>query len=107
MKITPEHLETMRSLLRPVVARTPIAEYRAANPGFSEKRIRWDYWHATGREGLSFLCDVIYKYANDDHFDTALRHLVAEFDAMVRKPTRPTLAKDNWDRFINYREGLR
>jgi hypothetical protein len=76
MKITAEHLETMRALLAPILARVPVAQYMAENPSFSDKRVRWDYWHATGRDGLRFLCDVVYAYANDYHFDSALKHLV-------------------------------
>ena len=54
----------------------PVAEYRKANPTFSDKRVRWDYFHAAGKLALSFLCDTLYKYMNDTHMDTALKAIV-------------------------------
>ena len=76
MKITPEHFDIMQAAINKVVAVHPVSEYRAANPEFSEKRIRWDYWRAAGL--LAFTCDTLYKYVNDDHIDTALRAIIRE-----------------------------
>lgn len=76
MKITPEHLETLRSMIMPVMQRVPVEEYRHNNPQFSDKRIRWDYFHAAGRPALDFLCNVLYPYMNDTHMDTALKSIV-------------------------------
>jgi hypothetical protein len=76
MKITEQDLITLRGFVTPVLARVPVNEYRAANPQFSDKRVRWDYFHAAGRPALSFLCDTLYKYMNDTHMDTALKSIV-------------------------------
>ncbi len=76
MKIKPEDLDTLRTLLQPVIDRLPIAKYRAANPAFSDKRIRWDYFHAAGQPALKFLCNTLYQYMNDEHMDTALKAIV-------------------------------
>jgi hypothetical protein len=67
MKITSQDFETLRGMIEPVLARVPVAEYRKANPTFSDKRVRWDYFHVAGRPALSFLCDTLYKYMNDTH----------------------------------------
>lgn len=74
MKIQPEHFEHMKQAIETTMARFPVAQYRAQNPTFSDKRIRWDYWRAAGL--LSFTCDVLYKYLSDEHIDTALRAIV-------------------------------
>lgn len=76
MKITPEHMATLRGFIEPVIARVPIAGYRASNPTFSDKRVRWDYFHGAGQPALRFLCDTLYPYMNDTHMDTALRAIV-------------------------------
>lgn len=76
MKITDNDLSTLRGFIEPVMQRVPVSEYRAANPTFSDKRIRWDYFHAAGQPALRFLCDVLYKYMNDTHIDTALKSIV-------------------------------
>ena len=76
MKINPQDFETLKRMIEPVMKRVPVAEYRAANPSFSDKRVRWDYFHGAGTVALSFLCDVLYKYMNDEHMDTALKAIV-------------------------------
>jgi len=76
MKITPEDFATLKAMIQPVIERMPVSEYRAANPTFSDKRIRWDYFHAAGLPALTFLCDVLYLYMNDTHMDTALKTIV-------------------------------
>jgi len=76
MKIKPEDLQTLKALIEPILQKTPVSMYRQANPTFSDKRVRWDYFHAAGRPALTFLCDVLYEYMNDSHMDTALKTIV-------------------------------
>ena len=76
MKITDSDLTTLRSFIEPVIARVPVAQYKASNPTFSDKRIRWDYFHGAGQPALRFLCDKLYKYMNDTHMDPALNTIV-------------------------------
>ncbi len=76
MKITPKDLDTLKKFIQPVMERIPVAEYRAANPQFSDRRVRWDYFHGAGNDALRFLCDHLYKYMNDTHMDTALKAVV-------------------------------
>ena len=76
MKITSEHLDTLRGFIAPVMARVPVSQYRADNPTFTAKRVRWDYFHAAGKPALEFLCRTLYQYMNDDHMDTALKAIV-------------------------------
>ena len=76
MKIKAEHFATLKSLIESVKAQTPVSEYAKANPTFSPKRVRWDYYHATGAAGRELLCGTLYQYMNDDHMDTALRAIV-------------------------------
>jgi hypothetical protein len=76
MKIQAEHLAELQRTIDAVKVRVPVAQYQAEHPEFSAKRVRWDYFHGTGQEGLRFLCDVLYPYMNDEHMDTALKHVV-------------------------------
>jgi hypothetical protein len=76
MKIKPEDYATLRAMIEPVMARVSVAQYRAVHPEFSDKRIRWDYFHAAGQPALRFLCDTLYLYMNDSHMDTALKAIV-------------------------------
>lgn len=78
VKITTEHYVHMKQAMAEVAARVPIAAYRAANPTFSEKRIRWDYSYAAKLS--PWVCQNLYSYVNDEHIDTALRHIVAELE---------------------------
>lgn len=49
------------------------AEYEAR--GLTAERHRWDMlW------GTDYSIIPLYEYLNDDHIDTALRHIVAEFE---------------------------
>jgi hypothetical protein len=74
MKIKPEHLEHMRHAIGNASKAPCWNTYKAA--GLSPKRWRWDVAYSAGLN--SFLCAEIYTYANDEHFDTALRHILGE-----------------------------
>jgi len=76
MKITDTDYAKLVDLIKPVMDRMPVVDYRTMNPGFSDKRVRWDYFHAAGVTALKFLCDDLYKYMNDTHMDTALKSIV-------------------------------
>lgn len=76
MKITPQDFDKLKGFIEPVMMRLPVAEYRTANPQFSDKRVRWDYFHGAGKDALRFLCDHLYTYMNDTHMDTALKAIV-------------------------------
>ena len=76
MKITSDHLRVLKGFIEPILVENPVSEFRAANPTFSNKRIRWAYFNAAGRPALSFLCDTLYTYMNDEHMDTALKAIV-------------------------------
>lgn len=74
MKIQPEHLARMRSLLvqrhgTDFAPRITAAYERA---GLSKMRARWDAWRAASNTEI---VRELYKYANDDHIDTALRRI--------------------------------
>ena len=71
MKITQQHFAHIAAALDSIKPRIVAAapEYRAA--GLSDMRLRWDCARAAGL--ISWLCDNVYSYANDDHIDTALR----------------------------------
>ena len=71
MKIKPEHVEHMRTEMMKSGSTPTLASYTSR--GLSEKRWRWDWCY---RAGLTkWICDNIYPYANDEHLDTALRHI--------------------------------
>ena len=76
MKIKPEHLEHMRSAIRPIIDSQPeiLTKYREA--GLTDKRFRWDaLWAAKISPWIS---ENLYPYCNDEHIDTALRNIVPE-----------------------------
>ncbi len=79
MKIKPEHYTKLEAACSTVLIAYPDAQNHYAKAGHSDKRFRWDILHSAkidGERSSTFLCDVIYKYANDDHIDTALRQII-------------------------------
>lgn len=80
MKMTPQHFQTLKSLLEPVDTeerRTLYKESRYPRAELTKdvnKRYRWDCLYATG-EAHSIMSDL-YAYLNDEHIDTAMRNLV-------------------------------
>ena len=71
MKIKPEHVEYMRTEMMKSRLPHTLADYTSR--GLTEKRWRWDWCYWAGL--AKWLCDNIYPYANDEHIDTALRHI--------------------------------
>ena len=71
MKITKEHFQIISEKCAEVVAQYPTAAEDYKNSGVSATRYRWDVARKAGL--IQFFCDVIYKYANDDHIETALK----------------------------------
>ena len=43
-----------------------------------EKRLRWDLFWAAGLH--TYTRDILYKYINDDHIDTALKNVVRKLE---------------------------
>jgi hypothetical protein len=71
MKITPDHIKYIKAAICATPAPT-LASYTAR--GLTEKRWRWDQLYAAKLS--TWICDNIYPYANDDHLDTALKHIL-------------------------------
>jgi len=47
-------------------------------------RFRWDVLHyckINNDRSCFYLSDVLYEYLNDDHIDTALKHIIKDLDA--------------------------
>lgn len=81
MKIRPDHLASIRNAIKPLDTAFHRSRYAAA--GLSDRRYRWDLLHHSGLKigdgkGMGGL--PLYGYLNDDHIDTALRHLVQPLD---------------------------
>ncbi len=82
MKIKPEHIAFIQEKFRAKVGE--IVKHRAwlKIPSNSvgvkdfEKRLRWDAFNSI--IGSNWICEKIYPYANDEHLDTALRHVFKE-----------------------------
>jgi hypothetical protein len=72
VKIKPEHLEHMRRAILANSRAPTLPSYLAR--GLTEKRWRWDLLYAAGLS--QWICDNLYPYANDEHIDTALRHIL-------------------------------
>lgn len=87
MKIKPEHLQHMRLAISAKlheVGSDVVAEHRIristeahSHVQDLDKRMRWDMLRASGL--ITWVCDTLYKYANDTHIDTALKAIQAEF----------------------------
>lgn len=83
MKIKPEDYATLEKALKEVVARNPDLERRYGKAGFSHTRYRWDMLNGAvidGKASTYFICDVLYKYINDSHIDTALKKILPPAD---------------------------
>jgi len=75
MKIKSEHILFIKNAVNDF--NTPKAVKYYQGEGLSHKRYRWDLLY---KAGLSkWLCDNVYKYAHDDHIDTALRKLALKY----------------------------
>ena len=67
MKIKPEHYRALEGGLIPLPD---------AGTGLTFKRLRWDALRNStieGKPGITWICDNLYSYMNDEHIDTALR----------------------------------
>ncbi len=79
MKIKPEHYAHIRDAMALALKSNQgisTATYEAQ--GLTAKRFRWDlFWTAKLSQWVS---DNVYKYANDEHLDTALKAIVKELE---------------------------
>ena len=85
LKIKPEHYAVLRDAIKAVeeVIRQGSPRYREA--GRSIKRLQWDAFRVAVVAGDShrWLCDALYPYMNDTHFDSALRAVWKELGLEV------------------------
>ena len=72
MKITKGHLQYIKQRIGAASTAPTWDQYKRA--GLSAMRWRWDVARIAGL--IPFFCTDIYKYANDEHIDTALRHIL-------------------------------
>jgi len=82
MKIKAEHYATLKSMLSQYSHdnREALLAHKALKLGKDpERRFRWDLFTFARRSGAEkIVMDDIYRYANDNHLDTALRAIVRE-----------------------------
>jgi len=72
MKMTQTDFDYLSAQIKMIDSTELRAKYSSA--GLSLKRYQWDI---TWKAGLTtFICDVLYKYLNDDHIQTALNRIV-------------------------------
>lgn len=86
LKITNEHLETLRAAITPLDTRSRREQYirgefpRAALTKNLAMRYRWDLlWAAVDTPAFptsKWVCDNLYPYLNDEHIDSALREIL-------------------------------
>ena len=91
LKITPEDLQVLRNALTPLDTQERRTAYRNGQFPNAERckdldmRYRWDLLYASGLklgDGVGVRGDLdLYAYLDDDHIDSALRHLVAALQA--------------------------
>jgi hypothetical protein len=73
MKIRHSDFSQLLDMIRATSVFGQLETYRKA--GLSDKRYRWDCFWAIEREQRREWVTRIYKFANDDHIDTALRKI--------------------------------
>lgn len=75
MKMRKIHYKHIKDTIERVFTQSMIESYTAAytKDGHSNKRLRWDVYCSAGL--VTFSCDVLYKYLDDTHIDTALRQI--------------------------------
>lgn len=74
MKLKAEHVKVLTDAVKLAAANKPIGAAMYKSAGFSHLRYRWDcLWAAENYLPPNFVTDVLYKYANDENIDTALR----------------------------------
>lgn len=81
MKVKPEHREYMQKRIEEYLRNHPdmVKRYETGNFPRSDKvkdlqtRFNADLFYAAGM--CSWECDVLYKYANDTHINSALRSI--------------------------------
>jgi len=87
MKITAIHFSQLENLINNQIDKLSgqLSEYFSRyqrNTGDWQKRFRWDLLYSIPYLERAAWFDEVYKYANDDHIDTALRKITKEyFDA--------------------------
>lgn len=73
MKIKPEDYQTLSDTLADVMHLYPEFVQR-----FGERGARWALIKEA--RASNWLCDTLYQYLNDDHIDTALRHITTQLE---------------------------
>jgi len=83
MKIRPEHLSVMSKAMHDLLKKNPDKHLWYKANGLSIIRYRWDFLHAStfpcGSTGTAWICRELYPYLNDNHIDTALKHVIPRF----------------------------
>lgn len=82
MKMIPEHYQQLKSWVFGYLNQHPYFVSSRKDAGIRDERIRWDcLWKCTpGNETIEhWLCHTC-DYLKDDHIDTALRHIFAEWN---------------------------
>lgn len=79
MKITIEHYAHIARALNDIKPLILHAHIAYKNSGLSDKRFHWDMLRQAGL--ITWICDNVYSYANDDHIDTALRQYFNKLEA--------------------------
>ena len=83
MKLTPEHFAQLQSIVTAKLEELGnlepyFVQYRN-NGGDWKKRFRWHALYAVPYSDRGPWFDEVYKYANDDHIDTALRKIMKDY----------------------------
>jgi hypothetical protein len=72
MKIQPAHFDYMCATLTACDTEFHRSRYQAA--GLTTRRYQWDMVRQAGL--MSWICDTLYAYLNDNHIQTALNKIV-------------------------------
>jgi hypothetical protein len=74
MKMIAEDFDRLREITSPFMTPESYAQYKEL--GRSDMRFRWDALYQA--QEAFFVIDVLYRYLNDRHIDTALRRIMKE-----------------------------
>lgn len=72
LKITKEHFNMLADKIRPFD--TPDRRKNYIRADLSDRRYRWDLLRLAGL--IPAICNILYKYINDEQIDSALKQIV-------------------------------
>jgi hypothetical protein len=84
MRITKEDYAKLKKLVDVVLEKEPTAKAEYIADGKSQTYFCWDVYHKVSSQATvteKFWLHDLYSYLNDDHLETALKHITGKYPA--------------------------